>query len=181
MKRITDYKDDDGHDHNNNNNNNNEPSTFRYICTIKELSPGRSRQFLLKKDKGTKNIEIAVFNVNGTFYCISNKCQHEGGPLSKGILDEEKKVVTCPWHGWKYSVIDGKAPHKGGDGVDCYETKVIEDKIYVNLIPTNIGTRVTEPHKRYSDLQKSVREYLIIWKKIASFNYPKTPKRLQEY
>jgi nitrite reductase/ring-hydroxylating ferredoxin subunit len=160
MKRITDYKDDDGHDHNNNNNNNNEPSTFRYICTIKELSPGRSRQFLLKKDKGTKNIEIAVFNVNGTFYCISNKCQHEGGPLSKGILDEEKKVVTCPWHGWKYSVIDGKAPHKGGDSVDCYETKVIEDKIYVNSTPTNIGTRVTEPHKRYSDLQKSVREYL---------------------
>jgi nitrite reductase/ring-hydroxylating ferredoxin subunit/multimeric flavodoxin WrbA len=159
MKRITDYKDEDGH-HHNNNNNNNEPSTFRYICTIKELSPGRSRQFLLKKDKGTKNIEIAVFNVNGTFYCISNKCQHEGGPLSKGILDEEKKVVTCPWHGWKYSIIDGKAPHKGGDSVDCYETKVIEDKIYVNLIPTNIGTRVTEPHKRYSDLQKSVREYL---------------------
>jgi multimeric flavodoxin WrbA/nitrite reductase/ring-hydroxylating ferredoxin subunit len=138
MKRITDYKGDDGHDHN----NNNESSTFRYLCTIKELSPGKSRQFFLKKDKGTK------------------KCQHEGGPLSKGILDEEKKVVTCPWHGWKYSIIDGKAPHKGGDSVDCYETKVIEDKIYVNSIPTNIGMRITEPHKRYSDLQKSVREYL---------------------
>lgn len=160
MKRITDYKGDDGHDHNNNNNNNNESSTFRYLCTIKELSPGKSRQFFLKKDKGTKKIQIAVFNVNGRFYCISNKCQHEGGPLSKGILDEEKKVVTCPWHGWKYSIIDGKAPHKGGDSVDCYETKVIEDKIYVNSIPTNIGMRITEPHKRYSDLQKSVREYL---------------------
>jgi nitrite reductase/ring-hydroxylating ferredoxin subunit len=156
MKRITDYKGDDGHDHN----NNNESSTFRYLCTIKELSPGKSRQFFLKKDKGTKKIQIAVFNVNGRFYCISNKCQHEGGPLSKGILDEEKKVVTCPWHGWKYSIIDGKAPHKGGDSVDCYETKVIEDKIYVNSIPTNIGMRITEPHKRYSDLQKSVREYL---------------------
>ena len=156
MKRITGYKGDDGHDHN----NNNESSTFRYLCTIKELSPGKSRQFFLKKDKGTKKIQIAVFNVNGRFYCISNKCQHEGGPLSKGILDEEKKVVTCPWHGWKYSIIDGKAPHKGGDSVDCYETKVIEDKIYVNSIPTNIGMRITEPHKRYSDLQKSVREYL---------------------
>lgn len=156
MKRITDYKDDEGHDHN----NNNESSTFRYLCTIKELSPGKSRQFLIKKDTGTKKIQIAVFNVNGRFYCISNKCQHKGGPLSKGILDEEKKIVICPWHGWKYSIIDGKAPHKGGDSVDCYETKVIEDKIYVNSIPTNIGRRVTEPHKRYSDLQKSVREYL---------------------
>jgi nitrite reductase/ring-hydroxylating ferredoxin subunit/multimeric flavodoxin WrbA len=164
MKRITDYKDDDGPDHNNNNNNNNDnnnqSSTFRYLCTIKELSPGASRQFSLSNDKGTKKIQIAVFNVNGRFYCISNKCQHQGGPLSEGTLDEEKKVVTCPWHGWKYSIIDGKAPHKGGDSVDSYETKVIEDKVYVNFIPTNIGMRVTQPHKGYSDLQNSVREYL---------------------
>src|SRR5918994_3101234 len=160
MKRITDYKGDDGHkDDGHDHNNNNESSTFRYLCTIKELSPGKSRQFFLKKDKGTEKIQIAVFNVNGRFYCISNKCQHEGGPLSKGILDEEKKVVTCPWHGWKYSIIDGKAPHKGGDSVDCYETKVIENKIYVNSIPTKIGMRITEPHERYSDLQEPVREY----------------------
>jgi nitrite reductase/ring-hydroxylating ferredoxin subunit/multimeric flavodoxin WrbA len=158
MKRITDYKDDDGPDHNNNKNNNS--STFRYLCTIKELSPGASRQFSLSKDKGTKKIQIALFNVNGRIYCISNKCQHQGGPLSEGTLDEEKKFVTCPWHGWKYSIIDGKAPHKGGDSVDAYETKVIEDKIYVSLIPTNIGMRVTQPHKGYSDLQNSVREYL---------------------
>jgi nitrite reductase/ring-hydroxylating ferredoxin subunit/multimeric flavodoxin WrbA len=157
MKRITEY--------NNNNNNkdgnkNNEPSIFHYLCTIKELSPGKSRKFLLKKDRGTKPIQIAVYNVNGRFYCISNKCQHEGGPLSKGILDYDKKVVTCPWHGWKYSIIDGKAPHQGGDSVNSYEIKVIEDKIFVNSIPTNIGTRVTKPHKRYSDLQNSAREYL---------------------
>jgi nitrite reductase/ring-hydroxylating ferredoxin subunit/multimeric flavodoxin WrbA len=159
MKRITDYKDDDAPDHNSNNTKN-KSSTFRYLCTIKELSPGRSRQFSLSNDKGTNKIQIAVFNVNGRFYCISNKCQHQGGPLSQGTLDEEKKVVTCPWHGWKYSIIDGKAPHKGGDSVDCYETKVIEDKIYVNFIPTNIGMRVTQPHKGYSDLQNSVRAYL---------------------
>jgi multimeric flavodoxin WrbA/nitrite reductase/ring-hydroxylating ferredoxin subunit len=158
MKRITDYKDDDGPDHNNNKNNNS--STFRYLCTIKELSPGASRQFSLSNDKGTKEIQIALFNANGRFYCISNKCQHQGGPLNEGTLDEEKKFVTCPWHGWKYSIIDGKAPHKGGDSVDSYETKVIEDKVYVNFIPNNIGMRVTQPHKGYSDLQNSVREYL---------------------
>jgi nitrite reductase/ring-hydroxylating ferredoxin subunit len=45
----------------------------------------------------------------------------------RGILDEEKKVVTCHWHGWKYSIVNRMAPHKGGDSIDCYETKVIED------------------------------------------------------
>lgn len=152
MKRIDNYKDD--------NNNNNKSSTFRYLCTIEELPAGISRQFVVSNDKGAKKIQIAVFNVDGKYYCISNKCQHQGGPLSKGILDEKKKVVTCPWHGWKYSIIDGKAPHEGGDSVDSYETKIIEDKLYVNSIPTNIGKRVTQPHKEYSDLQNSVREYL---------------------
>src|SRR5918911_3087713 len=158
MRRITDYKDDDDHS---NNNNDNKFSTFRYVCTIKDLpAAGKSRQFSVSNDKGTKKIQIAVFNVDGKYYCISNKCQHKGGPLSKGILDEEKKVVTCPWHGWKYSIIDGKAPHKGGDSVDSYQTKIIKDKLYVNPIPTNIGMRVTQPHKEYSDLENSVRDYL---------------------
>jgi nitrite reductase/ring-hydroxylating ferredoxin subunit/multimeric flavodoxin WrbA len=142
------------------NDNNNKSSTFRNLCAIKELPAGKSRQFSVSNDKGTKKIQIAVFNVEGKYYCISNKCQHQGGPLSKGILDEEKKVVTCPWHGWKYSIIDGKAPHKGGDSVNSYETKIIKDKLYVNPIPTNIGMRMTQPHKGYSDLQNSVREYL---------------------
>jgi len=151
VKRIDNYKDDD---------NNNKSSTFRYLCTIEELSAVKSRQFVVSNDKGGKKIQIAVFNVDGKYYCVSNKCQHQGGPLSKGILDEKKKVVTCPWHGWKYSIINGKAPHEGGDSVDSFETKVIEDKLYVNSIPTNVGKRVTQPHKEYSDLQNSVREYL---------------------
>ena len=159
MRRISDYADDYGDDYSSNNDN--KSSTFSYLCTIKDLpTAGKSRQFLMSIDKGSKKIQIAIFNVDGKYYCISNKCQHQGGPLSEGILDQEKKVVTCPWHGWKYSIIDGKAPHKGGDSVDSYEIRVVKDKLYVNSVPTNIGRRVTRPHKEYSDLQNSVREYL---------------------
>ena len=67
----------------------------------------------------------------------------KGGPLSQGRL--KGKIVTCPWHGWKYSVIDGKAPHKGGDSVDSYETKVINEGRYVNSIPNCLAKRVIEP------------------------------------
>ena len=170
MKRIDNYKDDY-------NNNNNKSSTFRYLCTIEELQADKSRQFLISNDKGAKKIQIAVFNVDGKYYCISNKCQHQGGPLSKGILDEKKKVVTCPWHGWKYSIIDGKAPHEGGDSVDSYETKIIEDKLYVNSIPTNIGKRVTQPHKEYSELQNSVREYLTHTDKDSRLQFSRDVKK----
>lgn len=168
VKRIDNYKDED---------NNNKSSTFRYLCTIEELPADKSRQFLVSNDKGAKKIQIAVFNVDGKYYCISNKCQHQGGPLSKGILDEKKKVVTCPWHGWKYSIIDGKAPHEGGDSVDSYETKIIEDKLYVNSIPTNIGKRVTQPHKEYSELQNSVREYLTHTDKDSGLQFSRDVKK----
>src|SRR5919198_108792 len=95
MKRIIDYKDDDHH--------NNEAPTFRYLCTIKELPAGKSRQF---------------------------------------------------------SIIDGKAPHKGGDSVNSYEIKIVNDKLYVNSTPTSLGKRVTQPHEVYSNLDNSVKEYL---------------------
>jgi nitrite reductase/ring-hydroxylating ferredoxin subunit len=89
MRRISDYKD-DGDDHSSNNNN--KSSTFRYLCTIKDLpTAGKSRQFSVSNDKGCKKIQIAIFNVDGKYYCISNKCQHQGGPLSEGILNEQEE------------------------------------------------------------------------------------------
>jgi nitrite reductase/ring-hydroxylating ferredoxin subunit len=86
MKRKIDYKDGNG------------VATFRYLCPLKELPSGKSRQFSISNEKGTK-IEIAVFNIDGIYSAISNTCQHQGGPLSEGIQDNEKKIVTCPWHG----------------------------------------------------------------------------------
>ena len=53
-----------------------------------------------------------------------------------------------------------KVPHKGGDTVNSYVTKIINDKLYVNSISTNIGKRVTQPHDEYSNLENSVKEYL---------------------
>jgi hypothetical protein len=45
MKRIDNYKDDDI---------NNKSSTFRYLCTIEELPAGKSRQFVVSNDEGSK-------------------------------------------------------------------------------------------------------------------------------
>jgi multimeric flavodoxin WrbA len=60
----------------------------------------------------------------------------------------------------RYSVVDGKSSHKGGDSVDSFEIKLVDNKLYANAIPTNVGHRVTARHKAYADLEKSVKEYL---------------------
>jgi nitrite reductase/ring-hydroxylating ferredoxin subunit len=50
--------------------------------------------------------EAAIFNVNGEFHAIENRCPHQGGPLADGWLEEN--IITCPWHGWCFDVRTGK-------------------------------------------------------------------------
>ncbi len=53
-----------------------------------------------------KGIEIALANVNGTVYAVSDRCGHQNAPLSKGTLDG--KIVTCPLHHAQFDVTTGK-------------------------------------------------------------------------
>jgi len=48
---------------------------------------------------------ILVANVGGEFYAMRAKCNHMGGALDKGTL--ENNVVTCPLHGSKWDVKTG--------------------------------------------------------------------------
>ena len=41
------------------------------------------------------------------------------------------------------------------------EVKIIEDKIYVNSIPSTVGKRIFQPHEAYLNLKNSVDDYLI--------------------
>jgi nitrite reductase/ring-hydroxylating ferredoxin subunit len=140
------------------NSGNNNQNSYHYIGLSSEIPIGKSKKFSINTAE-QKNIEIAVFNIDGRFYAISDRCIHKGGPLSKGFIDND--IVTCPWHGWKYSVKDGKSPHKGGDSVNSYDVKKIDDKIYVNSIPSTIGKKIFQPHEAYSELEKSVDDYLM--------------------
>ena len=122
---------------NNNNDSNDDDrnSSYRYIGLVSEIQPGRSKSFSISDEKG-KNIDIAVFNIDGKYYAISNTCIHKGAPLSQGFLEGD--IVTCPWHGWKYSVKNGMSPHKGGDSVNSYEVKLVEETIlYVKCTPSS--------------------------------------------
>ncbi|WP_458747396.1 Rieske 2Fe-2S domain-containing protein [Candidatus Nitrosocosmicus sp. T] len=132
-------------------------SSYRYIGLSTEIKSGESKSFSIKTEE-EKNIEIAVFNLNGSFYAISNSCIHKGGPLSNGFLNGD--IVTCPWHGWKYSVKTGKSLHEGGDSVNSYDIKIAGNKLYVNSIPSTVGKRIFQPHESYLKLEKSVESFL---------------------
>ena len=75
--------------------------------------------------------ELALCNVNGTFYAIDNMCPHQGGPLGEGFLDGT--VVSCPWHGWRFDVCSGKSPVIPSAKVDAYAVVVEGTEVKVKL------------------------------------------------
>lgn len=75
--------------------------------------------------------EIALFNIDGVFAAVANRCPHLGGPLGEGIL--RKGVVTCPWHGWPFDPRTGRSPLIPEAEVPTYPVKVRNGTLYVGL------------------------------------------------
>ncbi len=91
-----------------------------------ELAPGRMTFVDLD------GLPVALANVEGTIYAFSDSCRHEGGPLSTGVLIADS--VTCPWHGWTYSVRSGKSLIPPvGLRLPTYPVVTIGDEVYIEL------------------------------------------------
>lgn len=66
---------------------------------------------------------IVVFNINGEFFALANRCPHQGGSLFAGRLtgltearepgryrySRRGEILRCPWHGWEFDVRTGKS------------------------------------------------------------------------
>lgn len=79
----------------------------------------------------TEGRAIAVFNCDGTFYAIDNKCQHRGGPLGEGMVSGT--AVSCPWHGWEYDVTSGVCQMDSSIKVQRFDVQVEGDDVLVSL------------------------------------------------
>ena len=66
---------------------------------------------------------IGVFNLDGEFFALRNRCPHQGGKLCEGklwgVLRSERpgafeyrpsrEILCCPWHGWEFHVRTGQS------------------------------------------------------------------------
>ncbi len=90
-----------------------------------ELAPGQCREVLV----GSK--PVALFNVDGAYYALSNMCLHRGGPLGQGMLSGP--VVMCPWHAWTWDVRSGQLTANPELKLPCYEVKLEEGHVLVKV------------------------------------------------
>lgn len=87
------------------------------VCAVSELEPGER---VLRELNGRS---IGVFNVDGRFYALHNRCPHRGGALCLGpvtgttlaaddfryVYGREGRIIRCAWHGWEFEIETGRA------------------------------------------------------------------------
>ncbi len=73
---------------------------------------------------------VCMTRVGDKIGALDNKCPHQGGPLGEGSI--ENGLLRCPWHGWDYDPLTGKAPGFD-DGVEAYAVEEREDGVYVAI------------------------------------------------
>ena len=66
---------------------------------------------------------VAVFRTaEDQVFAIDDACPHKGGPLSEGIVHGTS--VTCPLHGWVFSLETGMAQGADEGSVQSYPARV---------------------------------------------------------
>jgi nitrite reductase/ring-hydroxylating ferredoxin subunit len=95
------------------------------VASTADLSPGNAMKVEVDGQ------ELALYNVDGKFFCTSNICPHQGGPLHEGML--EGSNVVCPWHAWVFDVSSGQSPVNPRAKIPCFQTKVEGKDVLVNV------------------------------------------------
>ena len=66
---------------------------------------------------------VAIFNLDGEYFGLMDRCPHMGGSLCEGrligLVESEGpgqykysrggEIVRCPWHGWEFDIRTGKS------------------------------------------------------------------------
>ncbi|HEX3254638.1 MAG TPA: non-heme iron oxygenase ferredoxin subunit [Gaiellaceae bacterium] len=72
------------------------------VGPVEELPPGEV------KIVRAGELAIGVYNLNGEYYAIEDRCSHDDGPLAEGDFDVESGVAICPRHGSEFDVRTGR-------------------------------------------------------------------------
>jgi nitrite reductase (NADH) small subunit len=86
--------------------------------------------------------QIAVFNLGDHFLAVDNRCPHQGGPLSEGIVSGT--TVVCPLHAWKIDLKSGTLANSAGSAacIATFRTRVSDGIVELQVAS---GTADHEP------------------------------------
>jgi NAD(P)H-dependent nitrite reductase small subunit len=95
------------------------------ICSLNDLIEQTGKRFLIEDN------DIAVFRIEEEVFALSNRCPHQqAAQIFEGFIEDG--CVVCPSHGWMFDIRTGKTL-TGSNGLISYETKIINNEVYIKL------------------------------------------------
>ena len=87
------------------------------VAAVADIPPGA------RKLVDVAGRPVVVFNLEGEFFALNNRCPHLGGSLHHGVqtslvqsdepgeykCSRPGEVVKCPWHGWEFDIRTGRS------------------------------------------------------------------------
>ena len=92
-------------------------TTRHIVASVDDIAPGTS------KVVDINGRASGIFNVNGEFCALLNRCPHAAAELCKGTivglvqsdgvgdyqLQRHGEFIRCPWHGWEFEIRSGQS------------------------------------------------------------------------
>lgn len=108
-------------------------SSKHLVAQAGEIPPGASRLV------SVEGKEVALFNVEGHLYAISNRCAHRSGPLVKGHVEVDAPTpegpttlaVRCSLHGWMFELSSGRCLTRPSASLPSYVVTVEDGQVFL--------------------------------------------------
>lgn len=116
--------------------------TRHIVGPATDLSPGE--KCLVEIDGRS----IGIFNVDGRFYALANRCPHAGGPLCQGDITgtavasdkhyglewvRDGEILRCPWHAWEFDIMTGRTVSSPEIRVRTYDVALEDGMVVVDV------------------------------------------------
>jgi 3-phenylpropionate/trans-cinnamate dioxygenase ferredoxin component len=98
------------------------------VCPVEELPPGEVKIVF------AGSLAIGVYNLNGEYFALEDRCSHDDGPLCEGDFDIEEGIAVCPRHGANIDIRTGRAlTLPAVEPVDTFPVRVDESTVKVEI------------------------------------------------
>jgi 3-phenylpropionate/trans-cinnamate dioxygenase ferredoxin subunit len=72
------------------------------VGPVEELRPGSVKIVI------AGSLTIGVYNLDGEYFALEDRCSHDDGPLCEGDFDPDEGVAICPRHGANIDIRTGR-------------------------------------------------------------------------
>ncbi|MBA2636681.1 MAG: Rieske (2Fe-2S) protein [Solirubrobacterales bacterium] len=110
------------------------------VCEAGQLGPGQ----IVSTQLGPMPVAV-VRTLDGQLYGLLDKCLHQGGRLSQGVVqpaptsehpadyqvDDNTQILKCPWHGYEYDLKTGCTLFDPSEKVRIFSVREEDGQIVV--------------------------------------------------